>query len=440
MPTSTTRRSAHTHAFNVFLGVLAAALAMTVTASTALGDGPTGDQALLSPYTQSRPLVFAHRGSSKYAPEETLAAFRRAIADGADTLEGDMAQTKDGQIIIIHDDTLSRTTNVEELYPDRAPWNVSDFTLAEVKRLEAGSWFSPKFAGEKIITLREWLRFTHRRVGLYPEIKDPDLYPGIVENVANELRRAGYTSEGRARNGAPAIWIQSRYPKFVRQFHELLPDIPVAAFGADGVVYSYVTASDEVLRDYASWASATLCHPALSQASQIRRIQGFGIHCVSEVSDSASLIDMAVKQRYDVVLTDVPDVARAVIAGKDPLPRRSGVVIDSVVYNPEGSDVAPNGGEYILLRNTTDRSIDISKYSLREYGNQVLHTGSDAMLEAGSFYKVYVGSGTDSATQHFNGLADQVLSDTLTDHVYLYSPKGVVRDIYSYFAGPVAGS
>src|SRR5687767_1614022 len=86
-----------------------------------------------------RPLV-AHRGASAYAPEHTLAAYRLAIQQGADYVEQDLAVTKDGVLICLHDDTLDRTTNVEEVFPDRKPWLAVDFTLAEIKRLDAGRW------------------------------------------------------------------------------------------------------------------------------------------------------------------------------------------------------------------------------------------------------------------------------------------------------------
>ena len=103
----------------------------------------------------------AHRGASAYAPEHTLAAYRLAIEQGADYVEQDLAVTKDGVLICLHDASLERTTNVEELFPDRAiehqpskarrgrAWLANDFTLAEIKTLDAGSWFDPKFAGER---------------------------------------------------------------------------------------------------------------------------------------------------------------------------------------------------------------------------------------------------------------------------------------------------
>src|SRR5919106_169227 len=106
-----------------------------------------------------RRLLIAHRGASGYAPEHTLAAYRLAIEQGADYVEQDLAVTKDGVLICLHDDSLERTTNVEEIFPNRATvepetkrryWLAADFTLAEIRRLDAGRWFDARFAGEGI--------------------------------------------------------------------------------------------------------------------------------------------------------------------------------------------------------------------------------------------------------------------------------------------------
>jgi glycerophosphoryl diester phosphodiesterase len=118
----------------------------------------------------------AHRGASAYAPEHTLAAYRLAMEQGADYVEQDLAVTKDGALICLHDDSLERTTNVEELFPDRKPWLAVDFTLEEIKQLDAGSWFDAKFAGERIPTWEEAVAFVGNRAGLYPELKSPPLY------------------------------------------------------------------------------------------------------------------------------------------------------------------------------------------------------------------------------------------------------------------------
>jgi glycerophosphoryl diester phosphodiesterase len=92
----------------------------------------------------------AHRGSSGAAPENTIAAVRLSLAQGADVVENDIQRTSDGELVILHDASLARTTDVEQVFPGRASYDVVHFTLAEVKRLDAGSWFAPQFAGERI--------------------------------------------------------------------------------------------------------------------------------------------------------------------------------------------------------------------------------------------------------------------------------------------------
>jgi glycerophosphoryl diester phosphodiesterase len=139
--------------------------------------------------SQPRKISVAHRGASAYAPEHTLAAYRLAIEQGADFVEQDLAVTRDGVLICLHDPTLERTTNVEELFPDRATtvtwegktrrsWLANDFTLAEIKRLDAGSWFDAKFAGERIPTFDEAIAVVKGKAGFFPELKTPEVYEG----------------------------------------------------------------------------------------------------------------------------------------------------------------------------------------------------------------------------------------------------------------------
>lgn len=121
-------------------------------------------------YRQGRrgawPEVIAHRGASAYAPENTLAAFDLARSQGADWFELDCTLSKDGEVIVIHDDTVDRTTDGEGA--------VRDLTLKELKRFDAGSWKEPKFAGERLPTLAEALDLAKGRIGVYIEIKDSD--------------------------------------------------------------------------------------------------------------------------------------------------------------------------------------------------------------------------------------------------------------------------
>lgn len=132
--------------------------------------------------------VIAHRGASAYAPEHTLAAYRLALEQRADFVEQDLQITRDGVLVCLHDLTLERTTNVEEIFPDRyrkegppaqaRQWFVSDFTLDEIKRLDAGSWFGEQFRNERVPTWQEAIDLIRGRAGLFPETKGPEVYAG----------------------------------------------------------------------------------------------------------------------------------------------------------------------------------------------------------------------------------------------------------------------
>ena len=120
----------------------------------------------------------AHRGARSLAPENTLAAARKGLEIGADLWESDVGVTSDGELILFHDDSLARTTDATARFPDRAPWTFTTFTLAEIRSLDAGSWFtesdpfdqiaagavtpaeSAAYRGEQVPTLREALIFT----------------------------------------------------------------------------------------------------------------------------------------------------------------------------------------------------------------------------------------------------------------------------------------
>ncbi|MDH0749583.1 glycerophosphodiester phosphodiesterase [Pseudomonas sp. GD03842] len=152
------------------------------------------------------PAVIAHRGASFNAPEETLPAYTLARELGADYLEMDIQRTKDGVLIALHDDTLERTTNIAEVYPDRAKNPVSTFTLEELKRLDAGAWFNKahpdraraSYAGLKILTLDEVIDIAEggkNKPGLYIETKVPAQFPGIEEDLKAKLEQRGWLSQ-----------------------------------------------------------------------------------------------------------------------------------------------------------------------------------------------------------------------------------------------------
>lgn len=128
-------------------------------------------------------LAIAHRGASGYAPENTLAAFRRAVAQGVSFLETDLHLTRDAHFVAIHDETVDRTTNGRGI--------VQNLTLAEVRRLDAGSWFASEFMGERIPALEEILEFTRKNdVVFYLELK-PSGFWGGEHALVSALRDSG---------------------------------------------------------------------------------------------------------------------------------------------------------------------------------------------------------------------------------------------------------
>lgn len=150
-------------------------------------------------------LNIAHRGARSLAPENTLAAAQKGLETGADMWELDVALTADGVPILLHDDTLERTSNVRQIFPDRRPWRVHEFSFEEIKRLDFGSWFVEqdpfgqiaagqvstealaRYRGEPAPTLLEALEYSrHQHWPVNVELKDVSGTPGaasIVEQV-----------------------------------------------------------------------------------------------------------------------------------------------------------------------------------------------------------------------------------------------------------------
>lgn len=127
-----------------------------------------------------RPELMAHRGNSALAPENTLAAFAKAVESGAQWTELDVHLSADGEVVVMHDPTVDRTTDGTGV--------VAEMTLAQLKKLDAGSWFGPEFAGERIPTLREVIDLVGDRIRLNVEIKSTDnpLSPRkVIETLAD---------------------------------------------------------------------------------------------------------------------------------------------------------------------------------------------------------------------------------------------------------------
>jgi len=190
----------------------------------------------------NRPLVVAHRGFRSIAPENTLLAAQKGFDAGADMWELDVAASSDGVLVVLHDNTLSRTTDAKTRFPSRSPWTVYDFTLAELKSLDAGSWYAQtdpfmqiavgrvktselaSFKDIKIPTLREALELTKRlgwRVNI--EIKDATGFAcdaWIVERTAELIKELDMV---------PSVLISSFNHDYLKRMKKAIPEIAVAA-------------------------------------------------------------------------------------------------------------------------------------------------------------------------------------------------------------------
>jgi glycerophosphoryl diester phosphodiesterase len=210
-----------------------------------------------------RKQLVAHRGASAYAPEHTREAYVLAIEQGADFVEQDLAVSKDGVLVCIHDLTLERTTDVEAVFPDRfvtaevngkpaRRWLVADFTVSELKRLDAGSWFDAKFAAARIPTFQEAVDLVRGKAGMYPELKDPAFYRdrGVKPEtlLADALRKNRLEADPKT----PVI-IQSFDEVTVRALRDILPRVP-RVWLVEAKWTDRVDSADKV-RAIATWAT-----------------------------------------------------------------------------------------------------------------------------------------------------------------------------------------
>jgi len=152
----------------------------------------------------SNPQLIAHQGGPAYAPENTLTAFRNAIAVGADWIEMDIQMTKDGALVVMHDETVDRTTD--------GTGRVRDLTLEQMRALDAGN-------GEQVPTFEEVIAIAKEAVvGVMPEAKSAHLYPGIEAKMVQAIVEADYVEK---------TVIQSFEPGTLNTIHTLNPDIEV---------------------------------------------------------------------------------------------------------------------------------------------------------------------------------------------------------------------
>jgi glycerophosphoryl diester phosphodiesterase len=246
-------------------------------------------------------VVCGHRGASGHAPENTLAAFRLAREMGASWIEFDVQLSADGIPIILHDDTLERTTDLGR------PLRPTQLTLAELKALDAGSWFSPQFANERLPTLDEVLEEFGETLGLNIEIKsEPGLEAdnGIERKIAEAVRR--YNLQDK-------VLISSFDPSRLMTLHAFDPELRLGAL--------YTDRTAEYIPDFDPFALAQLfeavaLHPPhrLVNSSLVARAHEKGMTVntwtANETTDMRRLIGLGV----NMIITNYPDRLAALVA------------------------------------------------------------------------------------------------------------------------------
>jgi len=236
-----------------------------------------------------KPWVIAHRGASGHAPENTMAAFRRAVQMGAVFIETDLHLTRDARLVAIRDTTVDRTTN--------ASGPVKSFTLAELRALDAGSWFSAEFAGECIPTLDEILAFAEETdVVFYLEVK-ADAAWGVEHAVVHALRNAG---------AAPRTVILSFETSVLAAIHRLDPTLLA------GLLF------EEPLDDAVERAVRTGARQVAPRSDQVTPVLVEQAHrqdllvVTWTVNDPAQMRSL-VAAGVDGIMTDYPDRLAAVL-------------------------------------------------------------------------------------------------------------------------------
>lgn len=269
--------------------------------------------ALLSPPSDARagehgvPTVIAHRGASTYAPENTLPAVDKAAELGFSWVENDVQRTKDGQLVVLHDETLRRTTNAEEVFPGRAPWKVRDFTAAEIARLDAGSWFSPVYAGVRVPTLKEYMRrIEHNHQKLLLEIKNPELYPGIEQQTLKLLGNEGWLG-GRHLG---RLIVQSFSADSVRTVHELKPAVVTGYLGTPTAaqLHGLTRFTDLINPSYGS-----LSRGYVASMHALHGPHGRPLELLAWTVDDAATARKVAGYGVDGIISNKPDVVRAAL-------------------------------------------------------------------------------------------------------------------------------
>lgn len=275
--------------------------------------------------TDSRPLIIAHRGARSLAPENTLVAALKALELGADMWELDVAVTSDSELVVMHDDTLDRTCNVKDLFPGRVPWRVWEFTLAEIKILDCGSWFNATdpfgqikagavskddmelYVGEPAPTLREALEFTldnNWRVNVeLKEQPNEKLGKALVEKTVNLIGELGMDQRGQ-------VVISSFNHEYLKTVRSLNPNIPIQALTEKEI---------DNLTEYLTQLGTDTCNPKVNVWSpeELGDLGRSGIQFNVWTVNDETVMRQLIEANVHGIFTDFPQLLARVLSNKN---------------------------------------------------------------------------------------------------------------------------
>ena len=233
------------------------------------------------------PLVIARAGASADAPEHTIAAFETALAEGADALALCVRLSRDGHPVVFGPPTLERTTT------GRGP--VSERTVRELKRLDAGGWKGPQFSGQRIQTLQEVIERFRDRTRFWIELPGgADSASGVEERVVSTLEIYEVVE---------SCVVQSAEREALARVRALNDTIPRGVIWTAGPLLAALPAPGE---------AASLCAAAdLLGKDEVERIRSAGLRCYVRTVDEPALTDRLIGWRVDGILTGRPGLVRA---------------------------------------------------------------------------------------------------------------------------------
>ena len=243
-------------------------------------------------------MVIAHRGFSGAAPENTLASFQKAIDVGSDMLELDIHLSKDREVVVIHDESLAKTTNGQG--------RIADFTLSELKKLDAGFRFGPQFSGERIPTLKEVLELAKGKILVNIEIKNPTHGRYFITELADrawqEVNKAGMVHQ---------VIFSSFNPAALERIREKIPRSRVA------LLYHKPWESPREITGGDSYAILNLRNIHLTKG-KIAKIRQAGMQVNVYTVNPEKEMEQFVQWGVDGIITNHPDRLIKILQKKFP--------------------------------------------------------------------------------------------------------------------------